>query len=336
VALSISLCVKSFFYTLETVIQHDPARMEEERTIVTYNPEEEIWYYFSKLTRLQYVIQQLKQRVDNNFYGLDTNAIMNTKTTRKSKSCIDTYTPLSENSSLESNAEEISHTARQAIEIYRASQSVSMYAKPILLYYCYRRLAHILFLATYESNFQKAKKSDSHGLTRDHTEKDNIICMPAGTFVRLQDSYYQDPQIYLEGAIFKWQDLLEPPTQRFYIFENMVKDPQQYRKDILRKKNMLTDNRVRVKESKSNSPDYVIHELARELMFTYAMSMLARYDILKWKDFMDGKQDNIMWNIEGYLKSTQSFFPNLIFNEIHRTRYFFYPESRSAPDEPTF
>jgi YaaC-like protein len=140
----------------------------------------------------------------------------------------------------------------------------------------------------------------------------------------------------LEGVVFKWQDLLEPPTQRFYIFENMAKDPPQYEKDKLRRKNMLTDNRVRVNESKSNSPDYVIHELARELIFTYAMSMLARYDILKWKDLMDGKQDNIMWNIEGYLKSTQSFFPNLIFNEIHGTRYFFYPESRSAPDEPTF
>jgi hypothetical protein len=317
-------------------IHRDSSRIEEKRSIITYNPEEEIWYYFSKLTRLQYVIQQLKQRVDNNFYGLDTNAIMNTKTTLKSKSCIDTYTPLSENSSLESNAEEISHTARQAIEIYRASQSVSMYAKPILLYYCYRRLAHILFLATYESNFQKTKKSDSHGLTRDHTEKDNIICMPAGTFVRLQDSYYQDPQIYLEGASFKWQDLLEPPTQRFYIFENMDKDAPEYKKKIMIEKHLLMDNKVEVKDQESKNPKYVIHELARELMFTYAMSMLSRYDIMKWKGLMEGEHGNIMWTIEGYLKTTQSFFPNLIFNEIHGTRYFFYPESRAGPDQPTF
>jgi hypothetical protein len=140
------------------------------------------------------------------------------------------------------------------------------------------------------------------------------------------------PLIYLEGATFRWQDLLEPPTQRFYLFENMFKDPRQYRKDILRKNRMLTDNRVQVKESKSNDPNYVIHEL----VFTYAMSMLARYDILKWKDLMDGKQDNIMWSIEGYLKTTQSFFPNLIFNEIHGTRHFFFSESRSGPTEPTF
>lgn len=51
---------------------------------------------------------------------------------------------------------------------------------------------------------------------------------------------------------------------------------------------------------------------------------------------MEGKENNIMWSIEGYLKSTQSFFPNLVFNEIHGTRFFFHPESRAGPDEPTF
>ena len=128
------------------VIQHDSARMEGERSIITYNPEEEIWYYFSKLTRLDYVTQQLRKRVGNGLYGLDTDVIMNTKTTRKSRLSTDTYKPLCDNRTLETNAEEITHTAIQAIEIYRASQSVSMYAKPILLYYCYRRLARILFL----------------------------------------------------------------------------------------------------------------------------------------------------------------------------------------------
>jgi hypothetical protein len=311
-------------------------KIDEERTIVTYNPEEEIWYYFSRLTRLQYVIQQLKQRVTNSFFGLDVNLLMSIKAPNKKKLDIETYTPLTEDSNLEINAEEITHTARQAIEIYKASQTVSMYAKPILLYYCYRRLSNILFLATYEPTFEKAKGSDTHGLTRDRIEKDNVICKPAGTFSRFQDSYFQDPQVYLEGASFKWQDLLEPPTQGFYMFENMRKDSQQYITDILKKKKMLTNNKVEVRESKSNNPSYVIHELARELLFTYAMSMLSRYDILKWKELMDGKYDNIMWNIEGYLKTTQSFFPNLIFNEIHGTRYFFFPESRLAPAEPTF
>jgi len=180
-----------------------------------------------------------------------------------------------------------------------------------LLYYCYVRLAKILFLASYEQNFKKTKNSHSHGLSI-NTKEDKIVCKPAGFFPHFQDSYYRDPSIYLEGAVFKWQDLLEPPTQRFYLFDNMRKD-----------------NKVEVKESKSNNSKYVIHELARELMFTYSMSMLARYNILKWKDLMEGKQDNIVWKIEGYLKTSQSFFPNLIFNEFHGRKYFFYAESRA-------
>jgi hypothetical protein len=168
----------------------------------------------------------------------------------------------------------------------------------------------------------------------DRIEKDNIICKAAGTFAHFQDSYYQDPVIYLEGAVFKWQDLLVPPTQGFYLHENMLADTKQheYKKDIMNKKKLLMNNRVEVKESKSNNPNYVIHELARELLFTYTMSMLSRYNILYWKDLMEGKHDNIMWKIEGYLKTTQSFFPNLIFNDLHGTRYFFYPESRITPD----
>jgi hypothetical protein len=184
---------------------------------------------------------------------------------------------------------------------------------------------------------KKAERgSDTHGLRMDHKEKDNIVCRLAGNFPRLQDSYYQDTRIYLDGAVFRWQDLLEPRTQSFYLFENMDKDAPEYKKKIMIENHLLMNNKVEVKEQSSQNPRYTIHELARELMFTYAMSMLSRYDIMKWKALMAGEHDNIMWTIEGYLKTTQSFFPNLIFNEIHGERYFFYPESRAGPDQPTF
>ena len=173
--------------------QQDSTKLEEERSVITYHPEEEVWYYFSKLTHLKYVIQQLKHRVNNRFFGLNTNAIMSTKTKLMAKKYIDTYTPLGDDTNLENNAEQITHTTRQAIEFYKASQTVSMYAKPILLYYCYRRLAHILFLATHESSYDKAERgSDTHGLKRDDLGN-NIICKPAGIFARLQDSYYGNP-----------------------------------------------------------------------------------------------------------------------------------------------
>ena len=99
---------------------------------------------------------------------------------------------------------------------------------------------------------------------------------------------------------------------------------------------LLMDNKVEAKEQKSGNPKYVIHELARELLFTFAMSMISRYEIMRWRDLMEGKDDNIMWTIEGYLKTTQSFFPNLVFNEIHGTKDYFYSEARASPDDPTF
>jgi hypothetical protein len=43
---------------------------ENERIIATYNPEEAIWYYLSKLTHLEYVIAQLKVRINKQFFGL--------------------------------------------------------------------------------------------------------------------------------------------------------------------------------------------------------------------------------------------------------------------------
>jgi hypothetical protein len=105
----------------------------------------------------------------------------------------------------------------------------------------------------------------------------------------------------------------------------MSKDQSQYYKSILEKKNLLSNNRVKIRSLNSDgSTTHIIHELARELIFTYSMSMLARYDVLKWKKLMD---DIIMWKIEGYLKTTQLFFPNLIFNEFHGMRFFFYGES---------
>jgi hypothetical protein len=66
------------------------------------------------------------------------------------------------------------------------------------------------------------------------------------------------------------------------------------------------------------------------------MSMLARYRVKEWNELIEGKElpnikgvgaeINIIWKIEEYLTSTQSLFPNLIFNQLHGKQYYFYPE----------
>jgi len=58
---------------------------------------------------------------------------------------------------------------------------------------------------------------------------------------------------------------LESPTDTFRLFE------------INEKANSI----VKIREEKSKNPNYRMHELTRELIFMYAMSMLSRYRITK-------------------------------------------------------
>jgi hypothetical protein len=305
----------------------------------TYHPEGEIWHYISKLSGYNYVFNLLKDRVKNDFFGLDIDLLTKTKKDyiekirrdlRKQKEeektdrpkvnkdndkqleeedniDVEIHEPLCRSEEIDKNAREIIHTIKQAIEIYRASQTVSLYAKPILLYYSYARLARVLYLSTY-------KKDESEGKTHGLEMRDaDIICLRSGAFSRFHDSYSSKPSIYLDNYAFKWQDLLEQPTDRFRLFEIMLRG------------NSIIDLKV-----KGQSSAYSAHELTREIIFTYAMSMLARYRVVLWNDIIEGRYVNkdILWKINDYLRQTQSFFPNLVFNKLHELEYHFYPEPR--------
>jgi hypothetical protein len=280
---------------------------EKDISVITNNPEKETWYYASKLASLHYVERLLKQRIDNKFFELDIPALMNIKHAHDG---VEIYQPIEEKD-VTTNAEEIVQTVRQAIEFYRASQSISLYTKPILLYYCYLRLGRILFLATYKPNYRKLKTSLSHGLSMDN----DVKCMGAGSFSRFHDSYDSNPSIYLDGCKFDWRNLLEPPIDRFRLFQKMANNLD-----------------VTVKENKSNNPSYPIDELTREYLFVFSINYLARYKIDKWTKVIEGTSEDIIWRLEGYLNSIQSFFPNLILNKLMGKKYLFYPESRVMPD----
>jgi YaaC-like protein len=179
----------------------------DNKTVLTNNPENEIWFYIGKLTSFRYVCNLLKDRVENAFFGFDTYSLMNAK---KNFADVELYQEITFGD-INTNAEEITQTTRQAIEFYKASQMVSLYTKPILLYYCYLRLGRILFLATYKRNFSKLRGSSTHGLTMDN----DIRCMKVGAFPRFHDSYDTQPSIYQNECRFDWRNLLEHPTDRF-------------------------------------------------------------------------------------------------------------------------
>jgi YaaC-like Protein len=203
------------------------------------------------------------------------------------------YEPLSSDNNIEHNVAEITLLSRQAIELYKASQVVNIYAKPFLLYYSYLKLARVLFLSTFES--EEAKRG--HGLKLEDDEC--LIVLTNGSFQRFHDSYSRDPSIYLNSCKFSWRDLINEKTGRYALVLNMS-----------------DCNAVPLYERNSENDQYLEHELTREIMFTYAMSMLARYKVQNWNRLVEGRKEDVIWKISEYLTSTQTLFPNLIYNQL--------------------
>jgi len=77
-------------------------------------------------------------------------------------------------------------------------------------------------------------------------------------------------------------------------------------------------NVVHLHERNSNNEQYVEHELIREIMFIYAVGMLARYKVRYWNELIEGKKNN------EYLTSIQTLFPNLIYNQLQGEQKYFF------------
>ncbi|MFZ0512554.1 MAG: YaaC family protein [Candidatus Nitrosopolaris sp.] len=176
-----------------------------------------------------------------------------------------------------------------------------------MLYYSYIKLARVLFLSTYRSLAE-----GKHGLTL--RDNDSITVQRDGAFQKFHDSYSEDPLIYLNTCEFGWKDLMNEKTQ----WHDLV----------------LNCNAVYLYERNSKK-QYLEHELTREIMFTYAMGMLARYKVQYWNELIEGKEDDTIWKINGYLTSTQTIFPNLIYNQLLGCQYYFYPAERELFQLPS-
>jgi hypothetical protein len=277
--------------------------------IPTDKPEDEVWHHIEQLTSLSYARSLLRSRIDNNFFkfGEHIEAIKRRKqqyndSQDNQNEHAYTYEILSTDCNLEQNATEITLLTKQAIELYKASQLHSIYAKPILLYYSYINLARVLFLSTY----QLVEAKGNHGISLGDTE--SITIQRNGAYQRFHDSYSWDPSIYLNTCKFNWRDLINERTGRYALVLNMS-----------------NCNAVYLHERESKNEQYLEHELTREIMFTHAMSMLARYKVQYWNRLIEGRKEDIIWKINEYLTSTQTLFPNLIYNQLHDDQYYFYP-----------
>jgi YaaC-like protein len=265
--------------------------------IHTDRPEAEAWNQIYQLTSLSGVFGLLDSRLRSDFFAelrqniehLNRRKCEFNSSQSNQNQGVEVYEILSPTSNnLSRNAEEITVLAKQAIEFYKASQQVTLLTKPILLYYSYARLARILYLSTYEMADGKA----AHGLTLDNNESFTI--QRKGSFQRFHDSYNWNPSIYLDTCEFNWKNLIIGKATNIYGI-------------VL---NLPSCNKI---------------ELTREIMFAYAMSWLARYSVRYWNELIDGKKEVTIWQINEYLTSTQTLFPNLIYNQITGIQYYYYP-----------
>jgi hypothetical protein len=182
---------------------------------------DEVWHYIDKLTSFNHVCSLLRKRVEERFFGFghyidklnDAKLAYNAANDEGNR--VEIHQILSGNDDIRDNAEEITLLARQAIELYRSSQTASIYAGPIILYYSFAKLGRILFLSVYKSK----KATGNHGLT--FKEGESVIMKKRGAFPRLHDSYIWKPSIYLDGCVFNWCDLIKDGISRYALMTNI-------------------------------------------------------------------------------------------------------------------
>ena len=289
------------------------------KIIHTYNPEDEIWHHVDKLTNSDYVHKLLNYRINKKFFnsGNKNNFSINFSEINEIKKgyTVETYEPLSlkDPDVLQANISEIVTDAIQAVEVYRAAKNVTINSKPILLYYSFIMLARILFLATYKKNYNKMRRSDTHGL--DFLNQTEVKCMQIGAFPRFHDSFSSHPEIYLNEFKFSWQDLINHPTRKFEMDYDFDEHKLQRNIEFLIGNNM-------------------VDELTREILFLYSMSMLARYNPIYWTKIINKTEYG--HKIVEYMRTVQSLFPNMIFNHLHGELFEFYPESRLVGDKENY
>ncbi len=279
-----------------------------EKLIHTYRREEEIWDFIGRLTSFSYVYNLLNERIKENFFDIDISNCVKIKKdfinlkisdATNNKKLPEIHERLTSNN-LVTNTEEIILLAKQAIEFFNASKTVSIITKPVLLYYSFSRLLKILFLATFLKS--QVSKGSASGLNMDNNW---VICKINGSFARSLDCYFTDPTIYLNEYRFNWTDLfINQPTSEYDIY---------FKND---------DLMVNIHEQ-TTGRSHTLYELTREILFIFSLNFLARYRLSDWNKIVEGRSSDLIYRIDEYIKSTNTIFPNLILNQLHGQKYLF-------------
>jgi hypothetical protein len=176
-----------------------------------------------------------------------------------------------------------------------ASKQIPLLSRPILTHYSFEKLSNVLVLTNFDVN---GLPTFSHGVSY----KDSIIQLEKkGLFQRFHDCYSFDPSIYAKKCSFKLENLVEAgPITESELYSLVASGS-------------LSNNRIKDEISQNTM---TLHELDREFLFIFGVSILARYKVNEWNELLSGKYSDKVIRIQRYLQTTQLLFPNLVINNL--------------------
>ena len=197
----------------------------------------------------------------------------------------------------------ITNNAKQAREFFMLSKQLPLSSRPVLLHYAFEKLTIMLILLKFGYN----ESIRQHGLIY----CDNIEVKKDGLFVKLHEYFYPDTN--LKGEEFDLKVVINANAiSRIKIGYNIVNNSE-IKITTIKNHNIIS-----------------IKELEREFIFSFVLSVLARYQISKWMEILSGGDGKIILKIRRYFESIQLLFPNLILNELYDKFLEFYNPAQFA------
>lgn len=278
-------------------------KWEEQYIIYTKDPIKEIWNSLQDFTSFEYLKKYLNDRINDN--KINEIAKFNLKE--------NSHVKLLGNDTSNEKIPLLQSLIKQSQDFYFAAINLPLLSEPILLFYSFETLSQFLFQSTYEVI---RKKKYTHALHYD-TQKHVLEVKEEGLF---QDFHISHSSGKMFRHSFEFEEILRCGTINPVELESY--SGRLYTHSI----------------KNSNGENVSLTELDREFMFIFSISVLARYDILKWVKILNGnKLDNLDADlgifIRRYINAIKLIFPILILNELKRKSCFFYEPARFMADE---
>lgn len=296
---------------MKTPIRDIPLRWNKSHSIYTDNVENEIWLIFENLSGIQYLETIIKRRINDDHVKNLTNIVIQ-KIKNKDVKRADSIQFLTDED-VPNVTQEARNIILQAKDIYFAARPLPLLSKPILLFYCFEKLAELLYSLTYR------KIISSHGLKYDRKKHIVTICRN-GLYANFHDSFSDDP-FYLNDVCIRFEDIIEcGPINRIEL-ENLSQ------REFTHLVTSVDDKQIS------------LTEVDREFIFLYGLSILARYDVRGWSKVLSGEQNPISDNIKvinhmrSYTNAIETLFPKLILDEIYLMGIWIYSPARLMATE---